>query len=160
MAIPVVLKDFIRKHIINHFYRYVQHLDDENIEKTSNKIENYYRQTNPEKIKKIYKTKNGILTFLDYQMENWTEKHIKIKYTYKILQTPFSEYFSNNSSQYLINSTYFLDLNNNLHIGELTVLVYEKNFPDVYRSKVRICSPNKIADPDFWSMWQKWRVYA
>lgn len=79
MAIPVVLKDFIRKHIINHFHRYVQHLDDENIEKTSNKVENYYRQTNPEKIKKLYKTKNGILTFLNYQMENWTEKHIKIK---------------------------------------------------------------------------------
>ena len=78
-AIPVVLKDFIRKHIINHFHRYVQHLDDENIEKTSNKVENYYRQTNPEKIKKLYKTKNGILTFLDYQMENWTENHIKIK---------------------------------------------------------------------------------
>ena len=71
--------DFIIKHIINHFHRYVQHLDDENIEKTSNKVENYYRQTNPEKIKKIYKTKNGILTFLDYQMKNWTEKHIKIK---------------------------------------------------------------------------------
>ena len=79
MTIPVVLKDFIRKHIINHFHRYVQHLDDENIEKTSNKVKNYYRQTNPEKIKKLYKTKNGILTFLNYQMENWTEKHIKIK---------------------------------------------------------------------------------
>ena len=60
-------------------FRYVQHLDDENIEKTSNKVENYYRQTNPEIIKKLYKTKNGILTFLDYQMENWTEKHLKIK---------------------------------------------------------------------------------
>ena len=44
-------------------FRYVQHLDDENIEKTSNKVENYYRQTNPEIIKKLYKTKNGILTF-------------------------------------------------------------------------------------------------
>ena len=41
-----------------------------------------------------------------------------------------------------------------------SVAIDEKNFPDVYRSKVRICSPNKIADPDFWSMWQKWRVYA
>jgi hypothetical protein len=49
-----------------HFHRYVEHLDDENIEKTSNKVENYYRQTNPEKIKKLYKTKNGILTFLDF----------------------------------------------------------------------------------------------
>ena len=28
----VVLKDFIRKHIINHFHRYVQYLDNENIE--------------------------------------------------------------------------------------------------------------------------------
>ena len=46
MAIPGVLKDFIRKQ---------------------------------EKIKKLYKTKNGILTFLDNQMGNWTEKHIKIK---------------------------------------------------------------------------------
>ena len=77
--IPEVLKDFIRKHIINHFHRYVQHLDDKNIERTSNKVENYYRQTNLEIIKKLYKTKNGILTFLDYQMENWTEKHLKIK---------------------------------------------------------------------------------
>ena len=78
-AIPVVLKDFIRKHIINHFHRYVQHLDDENIEKTSNKVENYYRQTNSEIIKKLYKTKKGILTFLDFQMQNWTQKHVKIK---------------------------------------------------------------------------------
>ena len=78
-TIPVVLKDFIRKHIINHFHRYVEHLDDDNIENTSNKIENYYRQTNPEKIKKLFKTKNGILTFLDFQMQNWTQKHIKIK---------------------------------------------------------------------------------
>ena len=40
------------------------------------------------KIKKLYKNKNGILTFLDYQMKNWTEKHLKIKQAYKILQTP------------------------------------------------------------------------
>ncbi len=79
IAIPTVLKDFIRKHIINHFHRYIEHLDDDSIEKTSNKIENYYRQTNPEKIKKLFKTKNGILTFLDFQMQNWTQKHIKIK---------------------------------------------------------------------------------
>ena len=79
IAIPPVLKDFIRKHIINHFHRYIEYLDDNNIEKTSNKIENYYRQTNPEKIKKLFKTKNGILTFLDFQMQNWTQKHIKIK---------------------------------------------------------------------------------
>ena len=76
-AIPVVLKDFIRKHIIMHFHRYVEHLDDENIEKTSNKVENYYRQTNPEKIKKLYKTKKGILTFLDFQIQKLDTKTYK-----------------------------------------------------------------------------------
>ena len=78
-AIPVEFKDFIRKYIINYFHSHVEHLDYENIEKTSNKVENYYRQTNPKIIKKLYKTKNGILTFLDFQMQNWTQKHIKIK---------------------------------------------------------------------------------
>ena len=39
IAISVALKDFIRKHIINHFHRYIQHIDDENIEKISNKVE-------------------------------------------------------------------------------------------------------------------------
>lgn len=77
--IPTVLNEFIRKHITNHFTRYIQHLNDENIPKTSNKAENYYRQTDPEKIKKKYKTKKGILSYLTYQMENWTEKHGKIK---------------------------------------------------------------------------------
>lgn len=32
-----VFNDFIRKHIINHFHRYLQHLDDENIEKNQTK---------------------------------------------------------------------------------------------------------------------------
>lgn len=53
-------------------------MDNEKIEKTSNKVENYDRQTNPEIIKKLYKTKNRILTSLDFQMQNWTQKHIKI----------------------------------------------------------------------------------
>ena len=78
-TIPAVLKDFIQKHIINHFQRYIQYLDDENIEKTSNKVENYYRQTNPEKIKKTYKPKQGILTFPHYQMKKWTKKTRKNK---------------------------------------------------------------------------------
>ena len=42
-SIPEVLRQFIHKHILNHFKRYIEYLDDENIEKTSNKVENYYR---------------------------------------------------------------------------------------------------------------------
>ena len=77
--IPEVLQQFMEKHIINFIDRYLLYLKNPQIEKTSNKVENYYRQTNPEIIKKLYKTKNGILTFLDYQIKNWTEKHLKIK---------------------------------------------------------------------------------
>ena len=61
------------------FHRCVKHLDNENIEKTPHKVENYYRQTNPEKIKKLFMVHNGILSFLDFQMQNWTQNHIKIK---------------------------------------------------------------------------------
>lgn len=66
----------MRKYILNHFYRYVKHLDDEKIEKTSNKVKKLLQKDQSKKIKKLYKTKNGILTFLDFQMENWTN-HIK-----------------------------------------------------------------------------------
>ena len=53
MAIPVVLKDFIRKHIINHFHRYVQHLDDENIEKNIEQSRKLLQTNQPRKNKKI-----------------------------------------------------------------------------------------------------------
>lgn len=51
MAIPVVLKDFIRKHIINHFYRYVQDLDDENIEKNIEQSRKLLQTNQPRKNK-------------------------------------------------------------------------------------------------------------
>lgn len=51
MAIPVVLKDFIRKHIINHFHRYVQHLDDENIEKNIKQSRKLLQTNQPRKNK-------------------------------------------------------------------------------------------------------------
>ncbi|MDO9044391.1 MAG: transposase, partial [Methanobacteriaceae archaeon] len=47
------------------------------IPRTSNTVENYYRQTEPEQIKKKYKTITGILTYLHHKMKNWTQKHIK-----------------------------------------------------------------------------------
>ena len=53
MAIPVVLKDFIRKHTINHFHIYVQHLDDENIEKNIKQSRKLLQTNQPRKNKKI-----------------------------------------------------------------------------------------------------------
>ena len=53
MAIPVVLKDFIRKHTISPFHRYVQHLDDENIEKNIKQSRKLLQTNQPRKNKKI-----------------------------------------------------------------------------------------------------------
>ena len=53
MAIPVVLKDSIRKYIINRFHRYIQHLDDENIEKNIEQSRKLLQTNQPRKNKKI-----------------------------------------------------------------------------------------------------------
>jgi len=58
----------MEKHVINFIDRYLLYLKDSKIEKkTSNKLDNYYRNTDPEIIKKRYKTRNGILSYLYYQ---------------------------------------------------------------------------------------------
>ena len=62
-----------------HFHRHVEHLNNENIKKTYNKVENYYGQTNSKKNKEIIQNQKEILTFLDFQMQHWTQNHIKIK---------------------------------------------------------------------------------
>jgi|BioPla2DNA2_1021312.scaffolds.fasta_scaffold13275_5 hypothetical protein len=47
------------------------------IERKSNKLENYYRQTDPNQIKKIYKTITRIFGYLNQKMKKWTLKHGK-----------------------------------------------------------------------------------
>ena len=63
--------------IIPDYKRLTTFMKNNKIPRTSNTVENYYRQTEPEQIKKKYKTKKGILTYLHYKMKNWTKKHIK-----------------------------------------------------------------------------------
>lgn len=45
--IPEVLQQFMEKHVINFIDRYLLYLKDPQIEKTSNKLDNYYRNTDP-----------------------------------------------------------------------------------------------------------------
>ncbi|WP_162685684.1 hypothetical protein [Methanosphaera sp. BMS] len=42
----------MEKHVIHFIDRYLLYLKDSKIEKTSNKLDNYYRNTDPEIIKK------------------------------------------------------------------------------------------------------------
>jgi len=74
---PNVVRQIIDKKIIPDYQRLTQFMRDPNIHRTSNTVENYYRQTDPNQIKKIYKTKTGILTYLNLKMKKWTQKHGK-----------------------------------------------------------------------------------
>ena len=75
--IPKVLQRFIIKKILPNLNRLTQFMDNPNIALPSNDIENYYRQTLPKAIKKIFKIPEGLTTYLKLKMENWTIKHGK-----------------------------------------------------------------------------------
>ncbi|RZB29233.1 MAG: hypothetical protein AEth_01375 [Candidatus Argoarchaeum ethanivorans] len=75
-----VLQKWIRKKIIPDFERLNIFMRDGSIPKTNNQVENYYRQTDPNQIKRKYKTYQGILAFLTRKMEYWTSKHGKIQH--------------------------------------------------------------------------------
>lgn len=75
--LPYAIQKMIDKKIIPDFERLTQFMKDPNIQRTSNTVENYYRQTDPEQIKKRYKTKIGIINYLNLKMKKWTQKHGK-----------------------------------------------------------------------------------
>ena len=75
--IPPLLQRFITKKILPNLNRLTQFMRNPNIARTSNYIENYYRQTLPKANKKKYKTIQGLINYLKLKMEKWTRKHGK-----------------------------------------------------------------------------------
>ncbi len=75
--IPPFLRRFILKKILPNFNRLTQSMRDNKIARTSNKIENYYRQTLPKAYKRKYKTIKGLINYLKLKMQNWTQKQKK-----------------------------------------------------------------------------------
>jgi transposase-like protein len=75
--IPPFLRRFILKKILPNFNRLTQSMRDNKIARTSNKIENYYRQTLPKAYKRKYKTIKGLINYLKLKMQNWTQKQGK-----------------------------------------------------------------------------------
>jgi hypothetical protein len=61
--------------IFDGFNRLTHFIRDILIARTSNLVEDYYRQTDPNQIKKIYKTAQGILSYLIHKMKKWIRKH-------------------------------------------------------------------------------------
>jgi transposase-like protein len=72
-----VLQKFIKNKIIPDFQRLTQFMRHPHIPRTSNSNENYYRQTNPEQIKRKYKKPEGLLNYANLKMQYWTKKHGK-----------------------------------------------------------------------------------
>ena len=54
-----------------YFKTFFNFLDDKNIESTSNKIENFFKKTLPKTVKKIMKTKNGVMSRITLKTQIW-----------------------------------------------------------------------------------------
>ena len=72
--IPLFLQGYIQKKILPDLERITPLMRDLSISRTTNPVENYYRQTDPGQIKKRYKTSRGILSYLTGKMEYWAGK--------------------------------------------------------------------------------------
>jgi hypothetical protein len=72
--IPRVLRGYIRGKILPDFDRLTLFMRDGLVSKTTNPLENYYQHTDPESVKKKYKTSRGLLSHLALKMEYWTVK--------------------------------------------------------------------------------------
>jgi hypothetical protein len=52
-----------------YFKTFFAYLEDENIERTSNKIENVFQKTFPKSVKKLMKIKNGAMSRISIRKE-------------------------------------------------------------------------------------------
>ena len=68
---PVIIQDILLNSISPYFKTYFNYLDNKKIEKTNNKIENYFLKTLPRHVKTIMKTFQGVLCRIWLRQENW-----------------------------------------------------------------------------------------
>ncbi len=68
--IPKIFNKFIQK-IEDDFERLTLFMRDGFVSRTTNPIENYYRTTMPDSLKRIFKTSHGALKYLDIRRDYW-----------------------------------------------------------------------------------------
>lgn len=76
--IPKPVMDFIEKNLFKHWDKYFYHLEDPFIVRTSNRCEYYFNATLASFKKKLYKTVNGVMSFLLYRAIQWICEHGKV----------------------------------------------------------------------------------
>lgn len=72
--VPPCMKKHIEK-LVEDVDLYTNHLLNPSIPKTSNHAEEYYRQTDPKKMKKRYKTPQGLIRALNLKAVYWIVRH-------------------------------------------------------------------------------------
>ena len=71
--LPEIIYKILWEFIVPYFKYLTWHLDDDNIESTSNKLENCFLKNFNKTTKKMYKSENGILKRFDLKLNNWNE---------------------------------------------------------------------------------------
>lgn len=66
-----VIQAIILDSLMPYFKTFFNFLDDDNIDSTSNKLENFFKRTLPKSVKKIMKTKNGVMSRITLRTEIW-----------------------------------------------------------------------------------------
>ena len=72
---PKSFQKFLKK-LKKNFKGYMGHLKNKKIASTNNAIENFFGVVFPDKLKKLFKTVNGVKTFLTIHVKRWNERVI------------------------------------------------------------------------------------
>ena len=81
--VPPLLQVYIRKKILPDLERPNQLMRNRYISRMTNPVKNYYRQTDPEQIKKRYKTVGEMLSYLTEKMGYWAKRFGRIQHAQK-----------------------------------------------------------------------------
>ena len=73
--VPNVIYDFLKK-LLKKIDRAVQFVNDNNIPKTNNLVELFYRVTFPGKIKRIFRTYEGAMNRIRLNNIRWMERNV------------------------------------------------------------------------------------
>jgi hypothetical protein len=84
-VVPSGIRTYIKK-LMKNFDLYTAYLVDPLIAKTNNQLEEYYRQTEPQKVKKQYKTPEGLTHVLNVWLDSFPGKRSVFSHTGWVIQ--------------------------------------------------------------------------
>jgi hypothetical protein len=71
-----VIQSIIHNSVMPYFKTFFAFLEDENIERTSNKIENTFQKTFPKSVKRLMKIKTGVTSRINIRKEIQNQKKL------------------------------------------------------------------------------------